>query len=133
AEHRPPSEDTLLKDVAELSAGAYNQLEQSDKLIEKGDWDNAARVNHEVLTRDPNNLSALMNLLYVARFSNKFDGEVDDLYSKAKKLNPQIPYIHNHYGAAMLRQGKFAVAVTALRKAVELKPDYAEARTWLGE
>ena len=33
----------------------------------------------------------------------------------------------------MLRQGNFAVAVTALRKAVELKPDYAEARTWLGE
>ena len=33
----------------------------------------------------------------------------------------------------MLRQGKFAVAVTALRKAVELKPDYAEAHTWLAE
>ncbi|MGH9646746.1 MAG: tetratricopeptide repeat protein [Bryobacteraceae bacterium] len=133
ADQHPPSEDTLLKDVAELSAGAYNQLEQSDKLIEKGDWDNAARVNHEVLARDPNNLSALMNLLYIARFSDKLDGEVEDLYSKAKKLNPQIPYIHNHYGAAMLRQGKLAAAVTALRKAVELKPDYAEAHTWLGE
>jgi protein O-GlcNAc transferase len=133
ADQRPPSEDPVLKDVAELSAGAYSQLEQSDKLIEKGDWDNAARVNHEVLARDPNNLSALMNLLYIARFSDKFDGELDDLYSKAKKVNPQIPYIHNHYGAAMLRQGKFAPAVTALRRAVELKPDYAEAHTWLGE
>ena len=133
AEQRPPSEDPLLKDVAGLSAGAYTQLEQSDKLIQKGDWDNAARVNHEVLTRDPNNLSALMNLLYIARFSEKLDGEVDDLYAKAKKVNPQIPYIHNHYGAVMLRQGKFAPAVTALRKAVELKPDYAEAHTWLGE
>jgi protein O-GlcNAc transferase len=132
-DQRPPLEDPLLKDVAELSAGAYSQLEQSDKLIEKGDWDNAARVNHEVLTRDPNNLSALMNLLYIARFSDKLDSEVDDLYSRAKKLNPQIPYIHNHYGAAMLRQGKFAAATTALRKAVELKPDYAEAHTWLGE
>jgi len=133
ADQRPPSEDALLKDVAELSAGAYNQLEQSDKLIEKGDWDNAARVNHEVLARDPNNLSALMNLLYIARFSDNFDGELEDIYSKAKKINPQIPYIHNHYGAAMLRQGKFAAAVTALRKAMELKPDYAEAHTWLGE
>jgi protein O-GlcNAc transferase len=133
ADQRPPSEDTLLKDVAALSAGAYTQLEQSDKLIEKGDWDNAARVNHEVLARDPNNLSALMNLLYIARFSDKLDGEVEDLYSRAKKVNPQIPYIHNHYGAAMLRQGKFAAAVTALRKAIEMKPDYAEAHTWLGE
>jgi len=133
ADHRPPSEDPVLRDVVELSAGAYNQLEQSDKLIEKGDWDNAVRVNHEVLSRDPNNLSALMNLLYVARFTDKIDGEVDDIYSKARKLNPRIPYIHNHYGAAMLRQGKFAVAVTALRKAVELKPDYAEAHTWLAE
>src|SRR6185437_13199613 len=87
----------------------------------------------EVLARDPNNLSALMNLLYIARFSDKYDGEVDDLYSKARKGNPQIPYIHNHYGAAMLRQGKFAAAAAALRKAVELKPDYAEAHTWLGE
>ena len=133
ADHHPPSEDPVLKEVADLSAGAYSQLEQSDRLIEKGDWDDAARVNHEVLARDPNNLSALMNLLYVARFSDKLDGEVDDLYAKAKKVNPQIPYIHNHYGAAMLRQSKFAPAVTALRKAVELKPDYAEAHTWLGE
>jgi len=133
SEQRPPLEDPLLKEVAELSAGAYTQLEQSDKLIENGDWENAARVNHEVLARDPNNLSALMNLLYIARFSDKLDGELEDLYSKAKKVNPQIPYIHNHYGAAMLRQGKFGVAVTALHKAVELKPDYAEAHTWLGE
>ena len=133
ADSRPPSEDPVLRDIAALSAGAYNQLEQSDKLIEKGDWDSAVRVNHEVLSRDPNNLSALMNLLYVARFTDKIDSEVDEVYSKARKLNQEIPYIHNHYGAAMLRQGKFSIAVTALRRAVELKPDYAEAHTWLGE
>jgi tetratricopeptide (TPR) repeat protein len=58
---------------------------------------------------------------------------VETLDAKAIRIDPQNPLIYNHYGVVMLRQGKFDAAAAALRKSIELRPDYAEPHKWLGE
>jgi tetratricopeptide (TPR) repeat protein len=72
-------------------------------------------------------------MLYLARFVTRLDGQVESLYLKAKQIDPQNSLIYNHYGVVMVRQGKYDAAVLALKKAMELRPDYAEPHKWLGE
>jgi tetratricopeptide (TPR) repeat protein len=74
-----------------------------------------------------------VNLLYLARFVTRLDGQVETLYAKAKRIDPQNSLLYNYYGVVMLRQGKYDAAAVALRKALELRPDYAEPHKWLGE
>jgi tetratricopeptide (TPR) repeat protein len=129
----PPTADPLLSQMAALSTGIFRRFEQSNSLAKKGDMDAAARLNEEMLARDPENLSVLLNLLYLARFLNRLDDQVDALYARAIRIDPQLPLIYNYYGVVMVRQGKYEAAVGALRKAIELRPDYAEPHKWLGE
>lgn len=128
----PPTADPVLRQMAALSTGVFRQFQQSDLLAKKGDMEDAARLNEEILARDPENLSALLNLLYLARFLSRFDDQVESLYARARGIDPQVPLIYNYYGVVMVRQGKYEAATAALRKAIELRPDYAEPHKWLG-
>jgi tetratricopeptide (TPR) repeat protein len=129
---RPPAADPLFDRVAELATGSYNQLQQVDELLQKGDLEKAAGLSQEILRRDPDNMGSLLNLLFIARFLNHLDDMVDAWYARAVRINPEVPYIYNHYGAVLLRQGKYDAAVVALRKAIALRPGYSEAHLWLG-
>jgi tetratricopeptide (TPR) repeat protein len=129
----PPAEDPVLDQLSEVAAGSSNELQVAGRLIQQGKLDEAANLYEEILKRDPVRTSAWIQLLYLARFLNRLDSQVDSLYASAVRLNPKIPEFYNNYGAAVLRQGRTDAAAVALRKAIELKPDYAEAHTWLGE
>lgn len=129
---RPPAADPLFDQVAEMATGSYNQLQQVDELLQKGDLEKAASLSQEILRRDPDNMGSLLNLLYIARFLNRLDGMVDAWYARAIRINPEVPYIYNHYGAILLRQGKYDAAAVALHKAIALRPGYSEAHLWLG-
>ena len=130
---RPPIDDPLLGQLEQLATGVSRRIEESNRLAKQGKMEEAAKLNEEVLARDPENLSALLNLLYLARFVTRLDGQLDTMHAKAIQIDPQNPLIYNHYGVVMIRQGKFDAAAAALRKALELKPDYAEPHKWLGE
>jgi tetratricopeptide (TPR) repeat protein len=130
---RPTVDDPPLGQIAQLSTGVSRQLEESDQLAKQGRMEEAAKLNEGILARDPENLSALLNLLYLARFVTRLDGQVETMYAKAKRIDPQNSLLPNYYGVVMVRQGKFDAAATALRKALELRPDYAEPHKWLGE
>jgi tetratricopeptide (TPR) repeat protein len=129
----PPAEDPVLDQVSELEAGPSSRLQAADRLIQQGKLDEAANLFEEVLKRDPARTAAWVQLLYLARFLNRLNSQVDSLYASAIRLNPKVPEFYNNYGAALVRQGRMDTAATALRKAIELKPDYAEAHTWLAE
>ena len=47
--------------------------------------------------------------------------------SRAAKLDPQNPQIQNYLGVTLSQKGLRAQAETALRKAIELDPDYGDA------
>ena len=129
----PPVDDPLLEQVSELAVGSSKRLEAGLHLIQQGKLEEAANLYEDVLKHDPARTSAWIQLLYLARFLDRLDSQVDSLYASAVRLNPKVPEFYNNYGAALLRQGRMDAAATALRKAIELKPDYAEAHTWLAE
>lgn len=129
----PPVADPMLDQVQALATGIHYRLAKSDQLAKKGNMEEAAQLNEQMLERDPENFSVLLNLLYLARFVERLAGQADALYSKARQINPQVPLVYDYYGLVLARQGKFDVAAAAFRKALELKPDYAEAHAALGE
>ncbi|HUI76583.1 MAG TPA: tetratricopeptide repeat protein [Bryobacteraceae bacterium] len=129
----PSTSDPLLSQMGALTTGVFRRFEQANSLAKQGDMEEAARLNEEVLARDPDNLSALLNLLYLARFLNRFDNQVDTLYSRAQRIDPRVPLIYDYYGVVMVREGKYEAAMAALRKALDLRPNYAEPHKWMGE
>jgi len=48
-------------------------------------------------------------------------------FSKAIKLNPRYAIAYNNLGNIYLHQQKLTAAKQAYEKAIELKPDYADA------
>jgi len=129
----PPSTDALAGEVAALATGVYRHLVEGDRLAHQGNVEDAARLNEGILSRDPENFTAILNLLYLARFVDRLGGQADTLYAKAVKINPEVPVVYVYYSAALARQGKFEQATAAARKAIELRPDLAEAHVLLGE
>jgi tetratricopeptide (TPR) repeat protein len=129
----PPRADPLVDQIAELSTGVSHLLEEASQLAQKGRVDEAAQLNETILARDPENFSALQNLLYLARFVDRLGAKLDDYYTKARGINPQVATVYDFYGAALARQGKYDAAAAALRKAIELEPDMAEAQGLLGQ
>lgn len=131
---RPPAADPVFNQVAELATGVYYHLAQGDQLAHKGEMEKAALLNEEMLKRDPENFTFVLNLLYLSRFLDRFDdGELETLYTKAKRLDPEVPLIYDYYGAALARQGKYEAAAAALRKAIELNPESGEPHAVLAE
>ncbi len=116
-----------------LSTGVSRYLTLADRLTKQGKMEEAARLNEKVLAGDPENLSFLLNLLYLARFLPRLDDQVDTFYEKAKRINPRGELIYDYYGVAKVRQGKYDEAAAALRKAIELQPEDAEPYKFLGE
>jgi len=134
AHDSPPAMDPLFTEIGDLATGIYYHLEQGDQFARNGQTDQAVVVNDALLERDPENFRILLNLLYLARASDHFPAvEVESLYARAKRINPESPLIYVYYGGAMARQGKYDVASVALHKALDLSPDNAEANSWLAE
>jgi tetratricopeptide (TPR) repeat protein len=130
---RPPPGDPLLGQVQELATGVSQHLEQADKLARDGKMDEAARLNEKILEREPENLTALLNLLYVAPFVNRLDPQVETLFAKVRQVDPRNPLVYKYYSLVMVRQEKYDAAAAALRKAMERTPDDPELYKWLGQ
>ena len=133
-EDRPPRTDPLGEQVAALATGVYQRLAQGDRLAHNGQAERAAELNEELLKHDPENLSFVLNLLYLARLRERPDhGELDGLFDQAKRINPQVALIYDYYGAALVHQEKYEAAAAPLRKALELNPELGEAHALLAE
>ena len=131
----PPVDDPVYREVVELARGSsYNQLERADWLLSNGKKEESARLYEDFLLREPENIPALSTLIYLARYLKRIDdSQVDALYARAIKVNPELAVIHNNYGATMLMRGRYEPAAAALLRAIELNPDFTEAHMWLGQ
>jgi tetratricopeptide (TPR) repeat protein len=128
----PPVDDPLLAQMAELATGTLTHLRRAEQMLHQGQLQDASRLFQEVLKRDPTNMDSMLNILYLAPLVGQPSGEeVESLYLRAREINPQIPKLYLFYGSA-IGQEHYDAAVTAVKKAIELKPDYAEAYVFLG-
>jgi tetratricopeptide (TPR) repeat protein len=94
--------------------------------MQEGKLDDAEKHIRAALAQDPNDAFNLATLGYLKFRQEKFD-EALDVLSRAAKLDPQNPEIQNYLGVTLSHKGLRPQAEAALRKAIELNPDYAAA------
>jgi tetratricopeptide (TPR) repeat protein len=133
-DHYPPTGDKLYLEMTKLATGIENRLAEAKRLMNKRDFDRSSQIYKEVLKQYPDNPDCLVNLLYIAQYPNQATpGEVEDLYQRARAASPQLAEVYMYHGTALAAQGKFDPAVAELDKAIELKPNNAEAHAWLAD
>jgi Flp pilus assembly protein TadD len=94
--------------------------------VEEEHFDRAESNIKQALAQDPEDAYSLY-ILGILRFRQaKYDDALDAL-SHSAKLDPQNPEVQNYLGLALSEKGMRGPAEAALRKAVQLKPDYAGA------
>jgi tetratricopeptide (TPR) repeat protein len=130
----PPTNDLLFNNMLKLATGIENRLAKAKRLMDARQFGEAAQLYNEVLKQYPDNLDALVNLLYMAQFPNQSTpAEAEDLYRRAKAVSPQLPHVYMYHGTALASQGKFDAAASEIERAITLKPDDAEAHSWLAD
>jgi tetratricopeptide (TPR) repeat protein len=94
--------------------------------MQEGKMADAEKHINGALAQDPNDAFNLATLGYLKFRQEKYD-EALDVLSRAAKLDPQNPEIQNYLGVTLSHKGLRPQAEAALRKAIELNPDYAAA------
>ncbi len=98
---------------------------------QKGDFREAERLYRAVVQRDPRHDEAL-NLLGALTVQTGRPEEAADLISRAIQINGKKPEFHYNMGLAQLALNDRDAAIECFRRAVALRPDYAEALINLG-
>ena len=94
--------------------------------MEQGKLDDAEKHIRAAVAQSPADAYNLSILGYLKFRQEKYDEALDAL-SRAAKLDPQNPEIQNYLGVTLSHKGLGAAAETALRKALQLDPNYAAA------
>jgi tetratricopeptide (TPR) repeat protein len=130
----PRANDPLMAEVEKRATGIQSRLTLAKSLQDARQFDRAVALYREVLKQYPDNLEALVNLLYIAHFPNQSTPqEAEELYTRARAANPQYPQVYLYHGTVLAAQGKFDPAVAEIQKAIQLKPNDAEAHAWLAD
>jgi len=153
-----PKESALLVAEAQsyFSAGKYDKAEADYRQILQGDPNNAPVLANlaaielqedkfddaethitAALAKNPDDSYTLSTFGYLKFRQQKFDESFDAL-SRAAKLDPENPQILNYLGVTLSHKGLQAQAEAALRKAIEIAPNYGAAHNnlaviYLGE
>jgi len=93
---------------------------QQDKLADAEKHITAA------LVQSPEDAYNLSTLGYLKFRQEKYD-EALDILSRAAKADPNSPEIQNYLGVTLSHKGQRVQAETALRKAIQINPEYASA------
>ncbi|HVU28118.1 MAG TPA: tetratricopeptide repeat protein [Verrucomicrobiae bacterium] len=94
--------------------------------IELGKLDEAEKYIHQALAQSPDDVYDLTVLGRLQYLKKDYDGALNTL-SRAASLDPQNAQIQNYLGVTYADKGLRAQAETALRKALQIDPNYGEA------
>lgn len=109
----------------------YLQAIWADTLAQAGRLDQAEAVARAALRRDERAVPPMISLARASLRRGR-DELVESILAQAKVVDPNHPEIHFLQGKAYEDEGRLAEALQSYRKAIELRPEYAEARTALG-
>ncbi len=111
------------------SGSIDSKLKASVSAHPAGRLTEAKRLYAEVLSREPENITAL-NLLGVVMHQEGDALQAAELIEKALILKPDYAEAHYNLGIVLTDQGRLEDAVAAYQKALELRPDYTVAHDW---
>jgi len=94
--------------------------------MEQGKLAEAEKHLTTAVAQNPDDAFNLMKLGYLKLRQEKYDDALNTL-GRAAKLDPSNPEIQNYLGVTLSHKGLRVQAETALRKAVQLAPNYADA------
>jgi hypothetical protein len=138
-ETKPPEADSKAarKSVKELPPGTVALVAEANRSYASRKFDEAEDKYLQVLRQDNKNVTTLATLapddpysLFVLghlRFRQKKYDEAIDALGRAAKLDPQDAQTQNFLGLALSEKGLRGPAETALRKAIQINPGYANA------
>ncbi len=93
---------------------------------QSGQLQKAREIYQKILEINPDHCDSLHLLGVIANQAGNNDMAVK-LIGRAIKINPKEPIYYNNIGNAFKAQGNLKQAVFNYQKALELKPDFAEA------
>ncbi len=102
-------------------------LNQAVREQQSGNLSEAEERYRAILAREPNNTDALHLLGTLLWSRNKSSVEALGLVLQALQLRPDAPVIRHNYASMLTTTGHFDEAIRSYRRAIALKPDYAEA------
>ncbi len=102
-------------------------LNQAVRDQQSGNLSDAEERYRTILKSEPNNIDALHLLGTLLWSRDKSSVEALGLVLQALQLRPDAPVIRHNYASMLTATGHFDEAVRSYRRAIVLKPDYAEA------
>jgi tetratricopeptide (TPR) repeat protein len=107
------------------------QAYYADLLVQLNRPDEAIKVARRALSRDERFVPAMMSLVRANLKTGKVE-LADSILEQALAINDKNAQLHFFKGKRQLEEGKGGEALNEFRRAVELDPDFAEARMELG-
>ena len=98
--------------------------------LQTGDANKALSSAHEAQPLDPDN-AEILDVLGAAQLAANENSQALSTYSRLVTLQPKSPLALFRLATAQNAMGSFAAASLSLKKALELKPDYLEAKVLL--
>lgn len=94
----------------------------------KGNYEKAAEYLTKLLAINPNDAAARGNLALTLSKMKRFD-EAHKLIDPIVQTAPNDPNVYNTYGLILLEENRNTEAAAQFEKALQLKPDFEEAKT----
>lgn len=110
---------------------ARKEYDRARQAMLKGDTDEMRRHLEKAIELAPNFVQALNDLGTYYHRTRHFDKAVE-LFRQALKANPDAFAPQVNLGGSLISAGKFAEAVTANRRALEMRPEDALANAQMG-
>lgn len=128
----PPVKDPRRNALRALDQSSTALLERGVALEQVGRVDDAIRATERAAQLNPGLVQAHLNLMILYGRRGDF-ARAEQHFRAAMALNStQFPAAYYDFGVLMMNEGKPAEAEQAFEKAVEIDPNYAEARNNLG-
>ena len=114
-----------------LSAKARRRLVKALHLAKLGEHPAAIKELRETLLKEPSSVPYAQNLLGVEYVQNQQFAEARTSFEEAVRLMPHESVNHSNLGASLAFAGDWNSAVQEARKALELDPKNASAKSLL--
>jgi arylsulfatase A-like enzyme/Flp pilus assembly protein TadD len=118
-----PDPKLMIRIVEETEAGK--------RLIERGGYEDAARIFRGILERDPGNVTAY-NLLGMALSKSGDTEAAIAQWKKAIELSPRYLETYRNLGGVLRERGEYDASLSYLQQALGMNPEYTRAHIDMG-